>query len=175
MATCTVVLAGPAASQNGHCEFTTSFVPPHPVSGRSCYLKVTNVAAMREQGLNLAQFTTFYVTMDIAQPYSYASINNIIGQPAINDGRLVHRDCRNRVVAVISTGGVGTLDEAAGGFSDQTQCTFPRILVEIPDGPQYVTVGIYKAHGNMSDDIQQLGVVFELTAIDSEEERHLAI
>ena len=63
----------------------------------------------------------------------------------------------------------------AGGFSSQVQTNFPRILVEIPDGPQYVVVGLWKAAGNMTVDLDQLSVMFELTANDMEEENHLQI
>jgi hypothetical protein len=175
MATCTIVFAGEATVSNNHAEFTTSFLPPSPVSGRSCYLKVTNVAAMQEEDVALSQFCTFYVTMSLYQPLSFASVNDTVFQAAFADGRLVHKQCRNQIVGFITTGGVSTSGINAGGFSSQVQTNFPRILVEIPDGPQYVVVGLWKAAGSIAADLDQLSVMFELTANDMDEENHLQI
>lgn len=175
MATCTIVFAGEATVSDNHVEFTTSFLPPSPVSGRSCYMKVTNVAAMQEEDVALDQFCTYYVTMNLYQPLSFASVNDTVFQAAFADGRLVHKQSRNQIVGIISTGGVTTSGANAGGLSTQVQANFPRILVEIPDGPQYVRVGLYKAAGNITNALDQLSVMFELTANDMDEENHLQI
>lgn len=165
MATATIVFSAPAPVVSGHNEFITSFTPPSNVSGRSCYLKVTNVAAMRAANSHLTPYTIYMVTMDFSQPFSYGSINDPVGQTIANTGQLIERQSKNRVVAMFKTG------------KEQTAYTsvFPRILVDIPDGPQYVTVGLWRTDGPVQNNKDQLSVIFELTPIDSDEERHLAI
>ena len=165
MATATIVFSAPAPVVSGHNEFTTSFLPPNNVSGRSCYLKVTNVAAMRSANNHLTPYTIYMVTMDFPQPYSYGSVNDAVGQTVVNDGKLIERHNRNIVVAMFKTG------------KEQTSYTsvFPRILVDIPDGPQYVTVGLWRTDGPVTHDKDQLSVIYELTPIDSDDERHIVI
>lgn len=179
MSTATVILSGSTRLVSNHNEFTTTFIPPPNCSGRSCYLKVTNVAAMSSAGTSLAQFSTFFVTADIPQPFSYGSINNMIlpAPPApIPDGRLLERDNRNSVIAILTTGGVGLeAGGLSGGFDQGIQSCFPRILVEIPDGPHYVTIALYNAIGNQGTAMDQLTVMFELTPIDSEYDPQLSI
>lgn len=176
MATATCILSGEAFNNGGHSEFQTTFIPPINCSGRSCYLKVTNIAAMVAQSTTLAQFVTFFITMDFSQPFSYGSINNtLLPVPAVNDNRLVEKDRRNQVVAMFQTGGIGTNAGNAGGYTLTSQTNFPRILVEIPDGPQTVTVGLWKAYGSQGQALNQLSVMFELTPIDTDDLLHLQI
>jgi len=77
----------------------------------------------------------------------------------------------NHIVAFLHTGG----EMVHGGWSDQQQTSFPRILVEIPDGPQYVKVGFHKSVGKVSDNLEQLAIMFELTPIDYDAKPQLMI
>lgn len=176
MATATCILSGEAYNNNGHSELLTTFIPPINCSGRSCYLKVTNVCAMVAQSTTLAQFTTFFVTMDFTQPFSYGSVNNtILPVVTVTDNRLVEKDRRNQVVAVFQTGGIGTNAGNAGGYSITTETGFPRIMVEIPNGPTPVTISLWKAYGSQGQALNQLTVMFELTPIDTDDVLHLQI
>jgi len=171
-ATATVIFSAPAELVNGHVEYTASFTPPANISGRSCYLKVVSVAVTFSGEEDLSDFSTFFVTMDLPQPFSFASINNALGQATITDKRLVTRDSRNQVVGLYYTGGV---QGDAGGYSNASPFQYPRILVEIPDGPQYVKIGLHESTGTMTTDVSQLTVLCEITAIDSEDDPVLSI
>ena len=177
MATATCTLSSQTVANNGHSEFTTTFIPPINCSGRSCYLKVTAICPMVTQGTSLSQFVTYFVTMDLPQPFSYASINNSINPVlAVGDKRLVVKDRKSQVVGMFTTGGVGVAGGGgSGGFQTITNTSFPRILVEIPDGPRDITVGIWKGYGNLGNALEQLSVMFELTPIDTDNELHLQI
>lgn len=69
-------------------EMKKSFYPPSNISGRSCYLKVTNVSmiAHTHGGTKkttrptnvLDEFSTYFVTVDLPQPYSFASVNDSV-------------------------------------------------------------------------------------------------
>lgn len=165
MATSTIIFSAPAPEISGRNEFTTSFLPPNNVSGRSCYLKVCNIAAMRAHNQHLEPYTTYMLTMDFPQPMSFGSINDSVAYTAPSDGRLIEKQCRNRVVAFFNTG-----KETAAYTS-----IFPRVMVEIPDGPQYVVVSLWRTDDITTFDLHQLSVMFELTPIDSPDENHLDI
>lgn len=176
MATATVLLSSPAALESGHVEFTTSFTPPSNVSGRSCYLKVTNVSVSTPT-LGTADFplgTTYFVTMDIPQVFSYSSVNNpILPATTITDSRIVLKNNRNIVVGLVTSAYGDVTDNVSAIFSSTSQ--FPRILVEIPDGPQYIKVGLWAGVGAMTSAVDLLTVFFELTPIDSEDKPDLSI
>lgn len=172
MATATVLFSGPASLNDGHLESTFNFKPPSNISGRSCYLKVTNVAAMVTGVESITAFNTYFITMDLPQPFSYATVNYEISQATPADKRMRIQDGRNNVVAIYSSAGVKTTD---GGYNDSSPYNFPRILVEIPDGPQYVKVGMWKAAGTITSAISQLTVMFELTPVDGDDEPDLSI
>lgn len=171
MATATIIFSSPAPIVDGHNEFITNFYPPQNISGRSCYLKVTNVSAVVDDETCLAYFQNFFITTDLPQPMSFASVNNPVNQVVASDGRLIHRDSRNRVVALLNSGGIH------GNHQGQLfpQTSFPRILVEIPDGPQQVVVGLWSSYGALTDNLNQLTVVMEITPIDGPDEPDLDI
>jgi hypothetical protein len=176
MATATVLLASPAALQDGHVEFTTSFLPPSNVSGRSCYLKVTNVS-ISTPNLATTDFplgTTFFVTMDIPQVFSYASVSNpILPVTTVTDSRIVLKNNRNIVVGLVNSAYGDVTDNVSSVFSSSSH--FPRILVEIPDGPQYIKVGLWAGVNELTHDIDLLTVFFELTPIDTPDKPDLSI
>lgn len=165
MATATIVFSAPAPVVSGHNEFTTSFIPPSNVSGRSCYLKVCNIAALNATSVHLEPYTTYMLTMDFSQPFSYGSINDSVGSVIASDGRIKEKQCRNIVVGLFQTVKEGTV----------FQSVYPRILVEIPDGPQYIKVGLWRTDAACADDLDQISVLFELTPIDTVEDIHVSI
>jgi hypothetical protein len=155
MATATVLLSSPAIVEGNHVEFSTMFYPPSNVAGRSCYLKVTSVSIVHTKSTTaLDPHETYFITMDLPQPYSFASVN------AVNNGSAVafNQDhSRNRVVATFTT-----------GLVPPSQLITPtRILVDIPSGPQSLTIQVWKACDKITTDYDQVTVFAEITPIDN--------
>lgn len=175
-ATSTIIFSAPAALKGSHVEFTTSFRPPQNIRGRSCYLKVTNCTVTAADNAPLLPFKTYFVTMDLPQSSSFASINSHVTQVTPTDGSLVSSLGPNRVVHCFSTGGHIVVGAAPVFYSGMQSSQSPRILVEIPNGPQDVTVGLYLAKGAIAlAEYSNLTIMFEVTPIDSGERLDLSI
>lgn len=159
--TATVLLGGRPVSNTAQssASMTIPFRPPANVSGRCCYLNVTNVV-VDSGDTPIPTFGSYYITMDLTQPMSYASVNNAVTLNPVSPA-FVCQDSPNQVVAVISAG-QGDIDGNNWATIHGTQ---PRILVDIPEGPQYITITIYKSSGTF-DDISHLGIFCEITPID---------
>lgn len=181
MATATVVFSGPGFNPitggtapnftyQNYAEFTTSFRPPSNISGRSCYLKVTNICCMArgadEQNVQLDEFNTYFLTCDLPQPYSFASINDTTDALT---GTMINRLGRNKVVAVFMTGGAIKADATQWVFApaEANLLGQSRILVEIPNGPQTITFQLWKATEKMTQELNSMTIVCEITPIDT--------
>jgi len=170
MATATAVFCG-EAKLNGSCaELKTIFRPPSNIYGRSCYLKVTNVCCMQAgtlgENVQLDEFNVYFLTCDLPQPYSFASIND---QSSAVPGSLINQMTRNRVISTFMTGGAFEPDAGHWVFApSEGQVNGPtRILVEIPNGPQEITFQVWKANELMTDSLRVLAITCEITPIDT--------
>jgi len=173
MSTATVVFSGPALNPQGQncAEFTTIFRPPSNISGRSCYLKITNLCCMARGSLGenvlIDDFNTYFLTCDLPQPCSSASINDVNGAL---EGTMINRQGKNRVVATFMSGGVVTTGSGSTPVYRPAEAMVlgpTRILVDIPNGPQTITFQLWKATEKMVDSLNNLTIMCEITPVDT--------
>lgn len=160
--TATVLLGGPVNLQGTYGTMTVPFRPPPNVAGRTCYLRVVNASLMGKDHF-IASVDTYYITMDLTQSMSYASMNHAIGGTTAEPGAFVCQDTPNQVVAMMTTGRQTGADTEFLGMILGEQ---PRILVDIPEGPQYVTINVYRGNGALVTGIPHLALFMEITPID---------
>lgn len=76
---------------------------------------------------------------------------------------------RNSVIGMIATG--TNITSLASGYPTymppSQMVSGTRILVDVPNGPRNLIVGLYKCYGNMTSELTNFTVMFELTPIDS--------
>lgn len=169
MATATVIFSGPAyLKNNAYAELTTTFRPPSNVNGRSCYLKVTNICCLTAAG-PLDPFNVYFLTCDLPQPYSYASINENDIPGITSTPTMFNPGGRNRVIHTFTTG--GDIEPHTSHYlywPPECQITDPiRILVEIPNGPQSITFQLWKATEAVTHALTNMTIMAELTPIDT--------
>lgn len=118
------------------------------------------------ENVRLDEFNTYFLTCDLPQPYSFASINDVNGALV---GTLINRQGRNNVIAMFTTGGAVKADATQWVFAPgEANVTGPtRILVEIPNGPQMITFRLYKATEKMVDKLVNMTIMCEITPIDT--------
>lgn len=129
---------------NWQCSFDIYFTPPEPVSGQSCYLQVRHCSIMEEvdEGSTVPE-STYLVSFDWRQPNSFASIYDEIniGTNYRKGFGFKQSNPYNNVVAIVNR---RTLELPAN-------VEFPRVLVDIPEGPHTLKITVSRVPENIAD------------------------
>lgn len=115
------------------CSFDILFKPPEPIAGKHCLMTVKNVALefMTPEADSTELFNTYLVSMNMRQPSSFVSVNDSYPVSSnAGDGLTMLRGF-NEVVGIV---------QPFKGFSNDLS-----FLVEVPTGPQVVTVTVQRA------------------------------
>lgn len=157
MSIANIVISGQTVTHPGQYTATFDFVfdPPSNVRGCSCYLKVkqASIAFATTVPTNTST-STYLISTSLSQPHSFNSVNDVLGYPSpIDANRLSNGP--SKVVAMIT--GLSMAVEA------------PQILVNIPNGPEKVTITIQSVidENPWTVDVPpHITMIFELVAAD---------